>query len=40
MKKELLNEIIEKKKKKVEFSVITNLLNGESFIYEKNKPVR
>ena len=40
MKKELLNEIIEKKKKKVECSVITNLLNGESFIYEKNKPVR
>ena len=39
MKKELLNEIIEKKKKKVEFSVITNLLNGESCIYEKNKTV-
>jgi len=39
MKKELLNEIIEKKKKKIEFSVITNLKNGESFVYEKNKPV-
>ena len=39
MKKELLNEIIEKKKKKIEFSVITNLKNGESFVYEKNKPI-
>ena len=39
MKKELLNEIIEKKKQKEEFSVITNLLNGESCIYEKNKTV-
>jgi xanthine dehydrogenase accessory factor len=39
MKKELLNEIIRKKEKKIEFSIITNLINGESCIYEKNKPI-
>ena len=36
MKKKLLNEIIDRKKKKSEFSIITNLENGESCIYEKN----
>ena len=39
MKKILLNEIIEKKEKKIEFSVVTNLKNGESCIFEKNKPL-
>jgi len=39
MKKELLNEIIEKKKRKIEFTIITNLENGESCIYEKGKPI-
>ena len=39
MKKELLKEIIEKKEKKIEFSIVTNLENGESCIFEKNKPV-
>ncbi len=39
MKKKLLEEIINKKKKKIEFSIITNLDNGHSFIFEKNKPV-
>ena len=37
MKKNLLNEIIKKKEKKIEFSIITNLKNGNSCIYEKNK---
>ena len=39
MKKKLLKEIIEKKQKKMEFSIITNLNNGESCIFEKNKPL-
>jgi len=39
MKKELLNEIIEKKERKIEFTIITNLENGESCIYEKGKPI-
>ena len=39
MKKQLLNEIIIKKEKKIEFSIITDLENGEGFIYEKNKPI-
>ena len=37
MKKNLLNEIIKKKEKKIEFSIVTNLKNGESCIFEKNK---
>ena len=37
MKKNLLNEIIEKKNKKIEFSIITNLDNGISCIFEKNR---
>jgi len=39
MKKKLLNEIIEKKKQKIEFAIITNLENGENSIFEKNKPI-
>jgi len=39
MKKDLLNKIIENKKKKIEFSIITNLENAETCIYEKNKPI-
>ena len=37
MKIEILREIIKKKKKKDEFAIITNIANGESFIFEKNK---
>jgi len=37
MKRKLLEEIIEKKKKKIEFSIITNLENGEASIFEKNE---
>ena len=37
MKKELLEKIIEKKEKKMEFSIITNLNNGEGCIFEKDK---
>jgi len=36
MKKILLEQIVQKKNKKNEFAVITNLKNAESFIYEKN----
>ena len=39
MKKQLLKEIIEKKEKKIEFAIITNLTNGESCIFEKDKPL-
>ena len=39
MKKQLLKEIIEKKEKKIEFAIITNIENGESCIFEKNKPI-
>ena len=39
MKKQLLKEIIEKKEKKSEFAIITNLENGESCIFEKGKPI-
>ena len=39
MKKKLLKEIIEKKEKKIEFAIITNLKNGESCIFEKDKPL-
>ena len=37
MKKELLKKIIEKKEKKIEFAIITNLENGEGCIYEVDK---
>ena len=33
----MLEEIIKKKKNKDEFAIITNISNGESFIFEKNK---
>ena len=39
MKKQLLKEIVEKKGKKIEFAIVTNLENGESCIFEKNKPI-
>ena len=39
MKKDLLNKIIEKKKKKSEFLIITNLEIAEGCIYEKYKPI-
>ena len=39
IKKKILEEIIVKKKNKVEFAIITNLENSESFIYEKNKAI-
>ena len=39
MKKDLLNKIIDKKDKKVEFAIITDLENGESCIFEKDKPL-
>ncbi len=39
MKKQLLNQIIEKKKNKNEFAIITNVTSGESCIFEKNKPI-
>ena len=39
MKKQLLEIIINKKKRKEEFAIITNISTGESCIYEKNKPV-
>ena len=39
MKKELLKEIIKKKINKTEFAIITNLNDGESCIYQKDKPL-
>ena len=39
MKKQLLDQIIKKKKNKDEFAIITNITNGESCIFEKNKPI-
>ena len=39
MKKQLLEQIINKKNYKQEFAVITNFLTGESFIFEKNKTI-
>ena len=39
MKKQLLNQIIKKKESKNEFAIVTNISNGESFIFEKNKPI-
>ena len=37
MKKQLLKAIIDKKDKKIEFAIITDLENGKSCIFEKNK---
>ena len=39
MKKELLKAVIEKKRKKIEFAIVTNLASGESCIFEKDKPL-
>ena len=39
MKKQLLDQIIKKKKNKDEFAIITNITNGESCIFEKNGPI-
>tara|TARA_Y100000992_G_scaffold169028_1_gene113551 strand:- start:887 stop:1570 length:684 start_codon:yes stop_codon:yes gene_type:complete len=39
MKLQTLKSIIEKKKKKSEFAIITNLKTGESEIFEKDKPL-
>jgi len=39
MKKQLLREIITKKRKKVEFAILTNVTSGESCVFEKNKSV-
>ena len=39
MKKQLLKEIIDEKDKKIEFAIITNIENGKSCIFEKNKPL-
>jgi len=39
MKKQLLDQIIKKKTNKDEFAIITNIANGESCIFEKNKPL-
>ena len=39
MKIELLKKIIEKKERKIEFSIITNLEDGEGCVFEKNKPL-
>ena len=39
MKKKLLEEIINKKNKKTEFAIITDLKNGQTCIFEKNKPL-
>ena len=36
MKKNLLNKIIEKKNSRSEFALVTNLENGESFVFENN----
>ena len=37
MKQQLLEEIIKKKEKKIEFAIITNLKSGESCIFEEKK---
>ncbi len=39
MKKQILELIINKKKSKEEFAIITNISNGESCIFEKNKTI-
>ena len=39
MKKQILELIINKKKNKEEFAIITNISNGESCIFEKNKTI-
>jgi len=39
MKKKLLKEIVEKKQKKIEFAIVTNLDDGSSCIFEKDKSI-
>ena len=39
MKKQLLDQIIKNKENKSEFAIITNIANGESCVFEKNKPI-
>ena len=39
MKKQLLDQILKKKENKNEFAIVTNIANGESCIFEKNKPL-
>ena len=39
MKLTILKEAIKKKENKSEFAIITNISNGESCIFEKNKPL-
>ena len=39
MKKDVLNEIIEKKKQKIEFAIVTDIECGESFVFTKDKPI-
>ena len=39
MKIDLLKKIIEKKERKIEFAIITNLEDGEGCIFEKDKPL-
>jgi len=39
MKKYLLNKIIKKKNERIEFALVTNLENSESFIFEKDKTI-
>ena len=39
MKLEILKEIIKKKENKEEFAIITNISNGESCVFEKNRPL-
>ena len=39
MKLTILKEAIKKKENKNEFAIITNISNGESCIFEKNKPL-
>ena len=39
MKLQTLKSIIDKKKNKSEFAIITNLKTGESEIFEKHKPL-
>ena len=39
MKLKILREIIKKKENKEEFVIITNISNGESCVFEKNRPL-
>ena len=39
MKLKILREIIKKKENKDEFAIITNISNGESCVFEKNRPL-